>query len=62
MKLDVLDVTKCLQAYDDEDFIINGNQICAGVLAGGADTCQGDSGGPIQIILPDNKCVYSIIG
>jgi secreted trypsin-like serine protease len=23
---------------------------------------QSDSGGPLQIVLPDNKCVYSIVG
>lgn len=86
VQLDILPHFFCQRAYEDEDFEINGKQICSGILAGGFDTCQGnqsfslklsichlfffcffflsqgDSGGPLQILLPDNKCVYSVLG
>lgn len=40
--LDVLPTSRCVDSFEDqEEIVINGNQICAGVLAGGKDTCQG---------------------
>lgn len=40
--LDILSTSKCVDSFEDEDeIVINGNQICAGVLTGGKDTCQG---------------------
>lgn len=39
--LNVLDNNVCVRAYDDNQVLINRNQVCAGVLAGGFDTCQG---------------------
>lgn len=62
VKLDIIDNSVCRKTFEDEDAVINGNQICAGVLAGAKDTCSGDSGGPIQIVLPTNKCASYIIG
>lgn len=64
VQLDIMDVSSCRKAFEiyNSNLVINEKQICAGVLTGGRDTCQGDSGGPLQIVLPDNKCMYSIVG
>lgn len=42
VRLDILDKSKCVSTFDDDDeIVINDNQICAGILTGGHDTCQG---------------------
>lgn len=39
--LDILDNRQCVDEYSDHSFVINQNQVCAGVNGGGADTCAG---------------------
>ncbi|MEU8888255.1 serine protease [Streptomyces sp. NPDC048442] len=39
-----VDDATCTKAYGD---LIAGEELCAGLPAGGTDTCQGDSGGPM---------------
>lgn len=39
--LPILDMDVCVNNFEDDDITFSGNQICAGVLAGGRDTCQG---------------------
>lgn len=41
VRLDLYDTKICHTSFeDDSGLIINDNQICAGILAGGADTCK----------------------
>lgn len=39
--LDIQHLENCQNVFDETSFVINENQICAGVDQGGADTCQG---------------------
>lgn len=41
VRLDLVDMNKCLKTFEDDDFVIDDRQICAGNLTGGSDTCQG---------------------
>lgn len=40
--LPMISIDTCKRSFEDDDrIVVNENQICAGVLAGGKDTCQG---------------------
>jgi secreted trypsin-like serine protease len=41
VQLNIQDIGKCQNLFDDFKYEINDNQICAGVESGGHDTCQG---------------------
>lgn len=41
VRLDLVDMAKCLKTFEDDEFVIDDRQICAGNLTGGSDTCQG---------------------
>ncbi|XP_055699161.1 serine protease snake-like [Phlebotomus papatasi] len=64
----VLNITSnenCNKEYDIARTLPQGiieSQLCAGFDSSGKDTCQGDSGGPIQIVSPENSCIFHIIG
>ncbi|XP_055696410.1 serine protease snake-like isoform X2 [Lutzomyia longipalpis] len=55
----------CNQQYEITRALPKGiaeTQLCAGFDNKGKDTCQGDSGGPIQVVTPDNTCIFHILG
>jgi hypothetical protein len=43
VEINVYNNRECARQFEDNDYniVINDNQICAGVLAGGRDTCDG---------------------
>jgi secreted trypsin-like serine protease len=42
VEINVFDNSECVHQFEDDyEIVINDNQICAGVRAGGKDTCQG---------------------
>lgn len=55
---------KRLQSSIQIPYGITPAMICAGDPVGGwtKDSCLGDSGGPLQIVHPDNKCLFQVFG
>jgi len=56
-KLPLVPVAECAKKYEDEEFIISDNFVCA--YQSGTDACGGDSGGPLT---GTNNGVRKIIG
>lgn len=50
--------TDCEEAYSSK--VIDSNQLCAGLKAGGKDSCAGDSGGPLMALGPNRR--WMIVG
>ncbi|XP_039311357.1 uncharacterized protein LOC105196043 [Solenopsis invicta] len=63
--LDLIDNLLCTQQHNISQAIPSGiapTMICAGDSNGKRDSCQGDSGGPLQIVHPDFKRFFQVIG
>ncbi|XP_011633446.1 serine protease snake-like [Pogonomyrmex barbatus] len=66
-QLTLISNVKCSEKHNTSIEVPHGistNMICAGDVRGNrsSDTCEGDSGGPLQIIHPQNDCLFQVIG
>lgn len=66
-KLDLIDILICIIKYNSSLVIPHGvtrSMICASDRHGNWNekSCQGESGGPLQIIHPNNSCIYQVMG
>ncbi|XP_078033304.1 uncharacterized protein LOC144468049 isoform X1 [Augochlora pura] len=66
-ELTILDNIRCALSHKPSIQIpygITPNMICAGDPTGGwtKDSCLGDSGGPLQIVHPENQCLFQVFG
>ncbi|XP_065204403.1 serine protease snake-like [Planococcus citri] len=62
----IVDHQNCTTSFEARPTLERGydskSMICAGDIDKGIDTCPGDSGGPLQILIPNETCMWNIIG